>query len=78
MRTEDWYELDLIHRYALDFIKQQGLNVGMLSKDRLGKLIHDLDLINNKDRRVVQCRKITMYLISPEKVKQVAVNYRVQ
>ncbi len=57
--TEDWYELDLIHRYALDFIKQQGLNVGMLSKDRLGKLIHDLDLINNKDRRVVQGRKIT-------------------
>ena len=76
--TEDWYELDLIHRHALDFIKQQGLNVGVLSKDRLGKLIHDLDLINNKDRRVVQGRKITVYLISPEKVKQVAINYRVQ
>ena len=78
VRSEDWYELDVIHGYALDFIKQQGLNVGMLSKDRLGKLIHDLDLINNKDRRVVQGRKITVYLISPEKVKQVAVNYRVQ
>ncbi len=76
--TEDWYELDLIHRHALGFIKQQGLNVGMLSKDRLGKLIHDLDLINDKDRRVVQGRKITVYLISPDKVKQVAINYRVE
>ena len=63
---------------TLDFIKQQGLNVGVLSKDRLGKLIHDLDLINDKDRRLVRGRKITVYLISPEKVKQVAVNYRVQ
>ena len=78
VRTEDWYELDLIHRHALDFIKQQGLNVGMLSKDRLGKLIHDLDVINDKDRRVVQGRKITVYWITPEKVKQVAINYRVQ
>ena len=78
VRAEDWYELDLIHRHAVDFIKQQGLNVGMLSKDRLGKLIHDLDVISDKDRRVVQSRKITVYLISPEKVKQVALNYRVQ
>jgi len=78
VRTEDWYELDLIHRHALDFIKQQGLNVGVLSKDRLGKLIHDLDVINDKDRRVVHGRKITVYWISPEKVKQVALNYRVQ
>ena len=60
VRADDWYELDLIHRHALDFIKQQGLNVGVLSKDRLGKLIHDLDVINDKDRRVVQRRKITV------------------
>ncbi len=78
VRGEDWYELDLIHRHAVDFIKQQGLNVGVLSKDRLGKLIRDLDVINDKDRRVVQGRKITVYLIAPEKVKQVATNYRVQ
>jgi len=78
VRAEDWYELDLIHRHAVDFIKQQGLNVGMLSKDRLGKVIHDLDVINGKERRVVQGRKITVYQITPEKVKHVAVNYRVQ
>ncbi len=52
--------------------------MGVLSKDRLGKLIHDLDVICDKDRRVVQGRKITVYSISPEKVKQVAVNYRVE
>ena len=49
-----------------------------LSKDRLGKLIHDLDVINDKDRRVIQGRKITVYWITPEKVKHVAINYRVQ
>ena len=50
----------------------------MLSKDRLGKLIYDLDIVDSKERRVVQGKKITVCQISPEKVKQVAVNYRVQ
>jgi hypothetical protein len=78
VQKEDWYELDQIHRYALDFIKQLGLNVGALSKDRLGKLIHDLDVVESKDRRMIHSKKITVYLISPEKVQQVALNYRVR
>jgi hypothetical protein len=52
--------------------------VGALSKDRLAKLIHDLDVVKEKDRRMSQGRKITVYLISPEKLQQVAQNYRVR
>jgi len=78
VQQEDWYELDRIHSYAIDFIKQQGLNIGALSKDRLGKLIHDLDVIEGKDRKVSQGKKITVYRIRPEKVQQVSVNYRVK
>jgi hypothetical protein len=47
-------------------------------KDRLGKLIHDLDVIDAKDRKLSQGKKITVYRIHPEKVQQVSVNYRVK
>jgi DNA primase catalytic core len=84
VQQEDWYELDLIHSRVLDFIKEQGLNVGVLSKDKLGTLIHHLGLLKDKDRmnkrddNSGKTKKITVYLIDPEKVRQVAVNYRVK
>ena len=78
VQKEDWYELDTIHSQAIDFIKQQGLNIGALSKDRLGKLIHDLDVADQKDRRIISGRKNTVYYVRPEKVSQVAHNYRVK
>ncbi len=57
VQKEDWYDLDHIHTSAIDFIKQQGLNIGALSKDRLGKLIHDLDVVDGKDRKLSQGKK---------------------
>jgi hypothetical protein len=74
----DWYEFDQVHREIIQFIKEQGLDVGPLSKKRLGKLMHDLDIVENKERRMSQGSKIMLYFMRPEKIEQVAQNYRVR
>jgi DNA primase catalytic core len=74
----DWYEFDQIHQKIIHFIKEQGLDVGPLSKKRLGKLMHDLDVVENKERRIIQTNKIMLYFMRPETIHQVAKNYRVR
>ncbi len=47
---QESYAFDSLHNRILTFIKEQGLNVGSLTKARLGKILHDLDV---SDRRTV-------------------------
>ena len=56
----------------------QGLNVGVLSKSRFGKLMGDLGLVEGKERKVVRGSKIILYCLSPERLKRVSQNYRVR
>jgi hypothetical protein len=78
VQKEDWYEFDHVHREIIQFIRDQGLDVGPLNKKRLGKLMHDLDIVENKERRMSQGSKIMLYFMRPEKIEQVAQNYRVR
>jgi hypothetical protein len=47
------------------------------SGELLGR-VNDLDVIEEKDRKLSQGKKITVYKIHPEKVQQVSLNYRVK
>jgi hypothetical protein len=78
VQKPDWYEFDQIHQGIIHFIREQGLNIGELNKNRLGKLMHDLDIVDQKERKVLQGNKIMLHFIRPEKVHQVAENYRVK
>jgi DNA primase len=77
VKRDDWYSFDLIHRGILDFIRDQGLSIGSLHKNRLGKILHDLDLVAEKDRRIINGTKVTVYLLNPTTIEKVAGNYRV-
>lgn len=48
VRSDGWYEFDQIHQNLVSFIREQGLDVGALTKKRLGKLMHDLELVERK------------------------------
>jgi DNA primase catalytic core len=78
VQKPDWYEFDQIHQGIIRFVREQGLNIGELNKNRLGKLMHDLDVVDQKDRKVFQGNKIMLHFIRPEKVHQIAQNYRVK
>jgi hypothetical protein len=78
VKKPEWYEFDKIHQGIISFVKEQGINIGELTKNRLGKLMRDLDVIEAKERRIIQGNKILLYHIHPEKVRQVAQNYRVK
>ncbi|MFC1833216.1 hypothetical protein ACFL2Q_00610, partial [Thermodesulfobacteriota bacterium] len=78
VKRDDWYSFDLIHQGVLTFIREQGLNIGTLHKNRLGKILHDLDIVADKDRRMINGTKITVYLLNPDTINRVAENYRVQ
>ncbi len=39
VRQEDWHEFEAIHHKVIEFIRENGLNVGQLSKNRLGTLL---------------------------------------
>jgi hypothetical protein len=62
----------------ISFVKEQGLNIGELTNNRLGKLMRDLDVIENKERKIIERYKILFYYLVPEKIKMVAENYRVK
>jgi len=78
VQKPEWYEFDQIHQGIIRFVREQGLNIGELNKNRLGKLMRDLDVVERKDRKVSQGAKIMLHFIRPEKVRQVAQNYRVK
>jgi hypothetical protein len=59
-------------------IAENGLNVGSLSKNRLGTLLRNLNVVDQKERRKIKGIKIVYYLIRPELVRKVAENYRVK
>jgi DNA primase len=78
VQREDWYEFEAIHDKVIAFIKENGLNVGSLSKNRLGTLLRNLNVVDQKERRKIKGIKIVYYLIRPEQVRKVAENYRVK
>jgi hypothetical protein len=78
VQQPDWYEFDQVHRDIIQFIREQGLDVGPHNKKRLGKLMHRLDIVESKKRRMTQGSKIMLYFMRPEKIEQVAQNYRVR
>ncbi len=71
VEKDDWYELRNTYGQAFDFSEQQGPNVDALSKDRLRTLIHDLDVVDRKDRKIISGGKDTVYYVRQEKVSQV-------
>jgi DNA primase len=77
VKEDGWYSFEAVHTGIVGFIKNQGLNVGVLSKNRLGTLLRNLHVADDKERRTVDGTKTIFYLIRPEQVKQVAENYRV-
>ena len=68
VEKDDWYELRNTYGQAFDFSEQQGPNVDALSKDRLRTLIHDLDVVDRKDRKIISGGKDTVYYVRQEKV----------
>jgi hypothetical protein len=78
VRQEDWYEFEAIHHKVIEFIKENGLNVGQLSKNRLGTLLRNLHVVDQKERRKVNGIKTVFHFLRPETVKRVAENYRVR
>jgi hypothetical protein len=77
VQQEDWYEFEAIHHTVIEFIRKNGLNVGSLSKNRLGTLLRNLHVVDQKERRKINGIKTVFYFIRPETVKRVAENYRV-
>ncbi len=78
VQEENWYALDVIHPIILDFIRVNGLNVGQLSKNRLGSILRNLHVTEQKERRKVAGDKKVFHFIRPSTVKKVADNYRVR
>jgi hypothetical protein len=73
---DGWFRGDVIHEGFINFLKNNGLDVGrQISKSRLGQLIRKLKIVT-EDKRSAD-RKTTNYLIRKEELQKVAQNYQV-
>jgi hypothetical protein len=73
---DGWYRGDAIHEGFINFLKNNGLDLGrQITKSRIGQLIRKLKIVS-EDRRSND-RKTTVYRIQRPELEKVANNYQV-
>lgn len=75
VKEDGLYPIDYLHAQVLEHIKSHGLDLGVMTKHKFGKLLSRLDVINEKDRKGEKDEpKTTKYRMAPERIRLVAEN----
>ena len=77
VQDERYYSIEEIHERLINFMNEQGINLGPIYQDALGLLLHRLGVVADKTRKTIGGKRSTHYLMKAATVETVAKNRKV-